>query len=54
MEKRALQFSIEFVQVVPFWGQNVAGVDNNKKDSKSNSGSNETMQNVVTSIVFFF
>ena len=37
----------QFVKVGPFWGQNGADVDINTLYSKSNSGSNETMQNVL-------
>ena len=40
-----------FGEVGPFCGQNGADVDINTKNSKSNSGSNETMQNVLAPIV---
>ena len=42
------------MEVVPFCGQNEADVDINTKNSKSDSGSNGTMQIVIASILFFY
>ena len=39
------------MEIGPFWSQHGAEVDINTINSKSNSGSNETMQNVLALIV---
>ena len=41
----------KFAKVEPFYAPNEADVDINTKKSKSNSGSNETMQKVLASTV---
>ena len=52
LEKRGFQFSlVKFGKVEPFCEPNVADVDINNINSLDNSGSNETMQKVLASIV---
>ena len=52
VEKRGSKFRLrKFAQVGPFCEPNEADVDINNINSLNNSGSNETMQKVLASIV---
>ena len=53
LEKGGFYFS-KFREVEQFLVPNEAGVDINNKTSKRNSGTDETMQNVLASIFLFF